>query len=83
MDSLSRVLITGGAGFIGSHVTDRLVNAGFDVRIVDDLSAGKFCNIEQSLKTNRATFVKGSLRASATIKPSAAKPKCCRFRLKP
>ncbi len=70
MDSLSRVLITGGAGFIGSHVTDRLVNAGFDVRIVDDLSAGKFYNIEQSLKTNRATFVKGNLADPAIAKKS-------------
>ncbi|MFW5653139.1 MAG: NAD-dependent epimerase/dehydratase family protein, partial [Planctomycetota bacterium] len=32
------ILITGGAGFIGSHLTDQLVNAGHNVRILDNLS---------------------------------------------
>ena len=36
-----RVLVTGGAGFIGSHIVDALVNEGHDVAVVDDLSMGK------------------------------------------
>jgi UDP-glucose 4-epimerase len=40
-----RVLVTGGAGFIGSHVAERHVAAGDDVWIVDDLSSGRMSNI--------------------------------------
>jgi UDP-glucose 4-epimerase len=35
-----RVLVTGGAGFIGSHIVDLLINEGYDVAVVDDLSSG-------------------------------------------
>ncbi len=40
-----RILVTGGAGFIGSHLADRLVEEGHDVSIVDDLSTGKKKNV--------------------------------------
>ncbi|MDA1027936.1 MAG: NAD-dependent epimerase/dehydratase family protein [Bacteroidetes bacterium] len=36
-----RILVTGGAGFIGSHITDALVNRGHDVHVIDDLSGGR------------------------------------------
>ena len=39
------VLITGGAGFIGSHLTDALLAKGYSVRILDDLSTGKRSNL--------------------------------------
>lgn len=42
----SRVLITGGAGFIGSHLTEHLIQQGHHVRIVDDLSTGRRENLE-------------------------------------
>ncbi|MDQ3571825.1 MAG: GDP-mannose 4,6-dehydratase [Actinomycetota bacterium] len=41
-----RVLVTGGAGFIGSHLTESLVSAGHDVMVLDDLSTGRLENIE-------------------------------------
>ena len=41
MTGPKRILITGGAGFIGSHVADRLVGAGHEVAVVDNLSSGK------------------------------------------
>ncbi len=42
-----KVLVTGGAGFIGSHIVDMLVHEGADVAIVDDLSSGSENNINE------------------------------------
>ena len=41
-----RILITGGAGFIGSHVTDAYLAAGHEVAVVDDLSSGSADNVD-------------------------------------
>lgn len=45
-DTRQRVLITGGAGFIGSHLAETLLQLGYPVTIIDDLSTGRFENIE-------------------------------------
>lgn len=45
------ILITGGAGFIGSHLSEKLVQQGDDVTIIDNLSTGKFKNIKHLTKT--------------------------------
>src|SRR5579862_1962919 len=47
-----RILITGGAGFIGSHLSDHLLGQGHDVTIIDDLSTGSVENIREA-KENR------------------------------
>lgn len=44
------VLITGGAGFIGSHVSDLLIKNGYNVFVVDNLSTGQHCNINAQAK---------------------------------
>jgi UDP-glucose 4-epimerase len=45
---MTKALVTGGAGFIGSHVADLLLSEGWDVTVVDDLSSGKMKNIPAS-----------------------------------
>ena len=47
---MARYLVTGGAGFIGSHIVDRLRARGDDVRILDDFSSGKRDNIPQGVE---------------------------------
>jgi UDP-glucuronate decarboxylase len=48
-----RILVTGGAGFLGSHLCDRLVEAGHDVLCVDNFFTGRKRNIEHLLQNNR------------------------------
>lgn len=52
-----KILITGGAGFIGSHIADAYLAAGHEVTVVDDLSTGRMKNIPA-----RASFVKADIR---------------------
>jgi UDP-glucose 4-epimerase len=55
-----RVFVTGGAGFIGSHTVTRLLEAGDDVLVWDDLSTGKRANLDGV--TDRITFIEGDIR---------------------
>jgi UDP-glucose 4-epimerase len=54
------MLITGGAGFIGSHLTDALVQRGDSVTVLDDLSTGRRENLELALASGRAELIEGS-----------------------
>lgn len=54
-----RVLVTGGAGFIGSHVADAFLAAGYAVTILDDLSSGRRTNLPAA-----AQFVEGDIRSA-------------------
>jgi dTDP-glucose 4,6-dehydratase len=54
---MSRVLITGGAGFIGSHLADQLVAARDEVIVLDNLSSGHLRNIEHLIGNPRFRFV--------------------------
>jgi UDP-glucose 4-epimerase len=55
-DSNLKALVTGGAGFIGSHVVDALVDAGFDVVVIDDLSTGKKRNLNPAAGFHELDF---------------------------
>jgi UDP-glucose 4-epimerase len=58
---MSKYLITGGAGFIGSHVVDSLVAGGHTVVVLDDLSTGRHDNLRQHFGNPTVEFVLGSI----------------------
>src|SRR3989304_4915727 len=60
------VLITGGAGFIGSHLAQELVKQQAHVRILDNLSTGQISNLE-AIKNN-IEFIKGDIRTYETCR---------------
>ena len=49
MKGISKILVTGGAGFIGSHIVDRLIDEGFSVRVLDNLSTGDKANARANM----------------------------------
>ena len=55
------ILITGGAGFIGSHLVDQLLQDKYDVVVLDDLSNGKKENLSNAFKQNNFKFIEGSI----------------------
>lgn len=61
-------VITGGCGFIGSHMLDLLVEAKHEVRVIDDLSAGFMENISQHLNGNQVDFYKQDIN---TLSPDS------------
>lgn len=61
-----RVLVTGGAGFIGFHTCSELLKQGHEVTILDDLSTGKITNI-QDLSHDNLTFIKGDVNDETAL----------------
>jgi len=55
------VLVTGGAGFIGSNLVEALLNLGAKVRVLDNLSTGKLKNIEAFMSHERFDFIQGDI----------------------
>jgi UDP-glucose 4-epimerase len=58
---ISRILVTGGAGFIGSHIVDRLLRQDLDVIVLDNLSAGSMRKIVHHKEKSEFNFVKGDI----------------------
>jgi len=70
-----KVLVTGGAGFIGSHLVDELVRRHADVRVVDNLSRGNISNIAHC--RDRIEFIKGDLVDEKTAETSMKDVEIC------
>ncbi len=58
---MNKAVVTGGAGFIGSHIAEELSKRGYQVTIIDNLSTGNLSNIESILRSRNAEFVQGSI----------------------
>ena len=61
-DPDSVFLVTGGAGFIGSNICEALVNMGYRVRCLDNLSTGRIENLSSIMRNERFTFTEGDIR---------------------
>ena len=64
-------LVTGGAGFIGSNLCEAILDMGYQARCLDDLSTGKYENIEPFTANPRFTFIKGDIRSLDTCMEAA------------
>jgi hypothetical protein len=64
-----RILLTGGAGFIGSHVAEALLERGHEVAIIDDLSSGKRENVPEGPSHSRRTSGRGAPTSSRNSNP--------------
>lgn len=65
-----RIVVTGGAGFIGSNIVDTLLDEGHAVTVVDNLSTGKFdnlYNVKDAAKENRFSFLHTDIRDDALV----------------
>ena len=58
----SKFLVTGGAGFIGSNLCEAILNLGYKVRCLDDLSTGKQANVDMFLDNSNYEFIKGDIK---------------------
>lgn len=65
---MEKVIVTGGAGFIGSHLAEELARRGYQVTILDDLSTGEMENIKELLKKGSVQFIQDSITNFSLLK---------------
>jgi UDP-glucose 4-epimerase len=69
MSEIKKILVTGGAGYIGSHTCVELLNSGFDVVVIDNLSNSHQASLQrvQSITAKTLQFIRGDLRLASDI----------------
>ena len=67
-----KVLVTGGASFIGSNLVNALLDRGAHVRVVDDMSSGRLSNISGLIEQKRVELLEGDLRAQGVAERATA-----------
>jgi len=68
-----KILITGGAGFIGSHLSEKLLDAGHKVTVIDNLSTGEFANIKHLVSNPNFSYVIDSILNKEVLEPLVKK----------
>ena len=63
-----KAIVTGGAGFIGSHIAEELIVKDYQVTILDNLTTGSLTNIEPILRSKNVDFIQGSITNLATLR---------------
>ena len=67
---MSKALVTGGCGFIGSHLVEHLISKGFDVNVLDNMSTGRKANLEHIKQSNKITIYEGDLQDKNIVRDS-------------
>jgi UDP-glucose 4-epimerase len=68
---MERVVVTGGAGFIGSHVVDLLLDSGSDVLVIDNFSLGRREHLGHPSSAGKLTVIDGDIRSATDLRPVA------------
>jgi UDP-glucose 4-epimerase len=61
-------LVTGGAGFVGSHIVDELVKEGVKVRVLDNFMRGRMCNLGWAMENGEVEVVKGNVSSEDVVR---------------
>src|SRR3989344_2654959 len=67
---ITKVLVIGGAGFIGSQIVDELIKRGYAVRVLDNLERGKYDRLSAYVKESKIEFIKGDIRKKEDVDKS-------------
>ena len=65
---MTKVLVTGGAGFIGSHVVEILIAKGYQVSVLDNLTTGTVGNLSDNLPSGKLRIVRGDIRDAVAVR---------------